>query len=151
MSDQKTHTQAPNPGNNPNVQSSEGGINPSAPSTGTAGWGTTPDEKRARVSQNNPEASHPDAKGAGDVRHTSYPQNEAAQNPAAQANAHPHGDRSFRCADAVRRDCDWSVTGNNEEEILGYVRSHAREAHGKNEFTPQELASARKAIHKLAA
>lgn len=151
MSDRKPQTQAPNCGNNPNVQSSEGGINPSAPSTGTAGWGTTPDETRAQVSQNNPEASHPDAKGAGDLRHTSYPQNEAAQNPAAQENVHPHGDRGFRCADAVRQDCDWSVTGNNEEEILGYVRSHAREAHGKNEFTPKELANARKAIHKLAA
>ena len=56
-------------GNNPNVQSSKGGINPSAPATGTAGWGTTPDEKHERVSQNNPEASSPNARGAGDVRH----------------------------------------------------------------------------------
>jgi predicted small metal-binding protein len=154
--DNKSLKQIPNPGNNPNVQSSDGGINPSAPSTGTAGWGTTRDEKRKQVSQNLPEASSPNAQGAGDVRHTSYPQNEAAQNPAArnlaeQERPRQHGDRSFRCADAVREDCGWSVTGNNEEEILGYLRSHAREAHGKNEFTPQELANARKAIHKRAA
>jgi predicted small metal-binding protein len=137
--------------NHPNVQSSKGGINPSAPSTGTAGWGTTPDEKHAQVRQNNPEASSPNAQGAGDVRHTSYPQNEAAQNPAAWKGAHIHGDRSFRCADAVEKGCGWSVTGNNEEEILGYLRSHARQAHGKNEFTPKELENARRAIHKLAA
>jgi predicted small metal-binding protein len=84
------------------------------------------------------------------MRHASYPQNEAAQNPAAQESTHPHGDRSFRCADAVQTDCNWSVTGKNEEEILGYMRVHAREAHGKNEFTPKELADARRAIHKRA-
>ena len=60
-------------------------------------------------------------------------------------------DRSFRCADAVQKDCEWSVTGNNEDEILGYVRSHARQAHGKNEFTPKELADTRRAIYKRAA
>jgi len=150
MSDKKLDTEVPTAGNNPNVQSSEGGINPSAPSAGTAGWGAAPDEKRKQVGQNNPEASSPNARGAGDVRHTSYPQNEATQNPAAAAD-HPHGDRSFRCAEAIGSDCDWTVTGNNEDEILGYMRSHAREAHGKKEFTPQELESARRAIHKRAA
>lgn len=138
-------------GNNPNVQSSNGGVNPSAPSTGTAGWGTSPDKKRERVSQNNPEALSPNAKGAGDVWHTSYPQNEAAQNPAAWEHSHTHGDRTFRCADAVRKDCAWSVTGNNEDEILAYLRAHARRAHGKNEFTSKELETARRAIHKRAA
>lgn len=151
MTDKKLREETPNPGNNSNVQSSNGGINPSAPSAGTAGWGTTPDEKRKQVSQNNPQASSPDAHGAGDVRHTSYPQSEATQNPAAQESTHLHGNRSFRCADAVHRGCGWSVTGNNEEEILGYMRSHAREAHGKNEFTQHELENARRAIHKRAA
>jgi predicted small metal-binding protein len=152
MGDKKLHTEVPAAaGNNPNVQSSEGSINPSAPSTGTASWGTTPDEKRKQVGQKNPEDSSPNAKGAGDVRHTSYPQNETAQNPAAQESTRPHGNRSFRCADAVQKDCIWSVTGNNEEEILGYMRAHAREAHGKNEFTSEELAGARRAIQKRAA
>jgi predicted small metal-binding protein len=85
------------------------------------------------------------------VRHTSYPQNEAAQNPAAWEHVHTHGDRTFRCADAVREDCAWSVTGNNEDEILAYLRAHARQAHGKNEFTSKELETARRAIHKRAA
>jgi predicted small metal-binding protein len=137
----------PTAGSNPNVQSSEGGINPSAPSAGTAGWGTAPDEKRQQVGQNNPEASSPDARGAGDLRHTSYPQNEAAQNPAA-SEPHTHGDRSFHCANS---DCEWTVTGSTEDEILGYMRAHSREAHAKNEFTPQELEKARRAIHKRAA
>jgi predicted small metal-binding protein len=152
MNNRKLHSEVrPNEGNNPNTQSSDGGINPSAPSAGTAGWGAAPDEKRKQVGQNDPEASSPNAQGAGDVRHTSYPQNEAAQNPAAQESAHKRGNQSFRCADAIHTDCGWSVTGNNEDEILGYMRAHAREAHGKNEFTPNELAHARRAIHKRAA
>jgi predicted small metal-binding protein len=71
--------------------------------------------------------------------------------PPAWQGTHTHGDRAIRCADAVYKDCGWSVTGNNEEDILGYLRAHARRAHGKNEFTPQELANARRAIHKRAA
>ena len=78
------------------------------------------------------------------------PQNRAARN-SAWPGAHPHADRSLCCADAVRIDCAWSVTGTDEEEILGYMRAHARAVHGKNEFTPAELATMRRAIHKLAA
>jgi predicted small metal-binding protein len=74
-----------------------------------------------------------------------------ADGTAAWEGSRTHGDRTFRCADAVYKDCGWSVTGNNEEDILGYLRAHARRAHGKNEFTPQELENARRAIHKRAA
>jgi predicted small metal-binding protein len=151
MDNKKLRSEVPNAGNNLHVQSSNGGLNPSAPSAGRAGWGAAPDEKRAQVGQNNPEASSPKARGAGDVRHTSYPGNEAVENPAAQESSHQHGNQRFRCADAMEAGCGWSVTGNNEEEILGYMRAHAREAHGKNEFTPKELANARRAIHKRAA
>ena len=135
--------------NHPNVQSSKGGINPSAPSTGSASWGATPDEKHKQVSQNNPEAESPNARGAGDVRHTSYPQNEAAQNPAAWEHVHTHGDRSFRCADVVQKDCGWSVTGNNEDEILAYAKGTTKSAeevpgpynHGKNLIRRRQTAS----------
>lgn len=151
MKDKNVGVTLPDAASNPNVQSSDGVINPSAPSTGTAGWGTSPDERRKQVSQNNSVASSPDAKGAGDVRHISYPQNEAAQNSAAGEFAQAHADRAFRCSDAMKRDCEWTVTGSSEEEILGYMRAHAREAHGKNEFTSNELAEARRAIHKRAA
>ena len=144
MNDKKLYSEVPSAGNGPNVQSSNGGITPS-------GWGSSSDGKRVQVGQNSPEASSPNARGAGDVRHDSYPQSEAAENPAEQASSHRHGDQSFRCADAMEAGCGWSVTGNNEEEILGYMRVHAREAHGKNEFTPKELANARRAIHKRAA
>ena len=125
-------------------------IDPSAPSTGTAGWGNTPDERHRQVGQNDPAASSPDAKGPGDLRHTAYPQNEAAQNPAARANT--NSSHSLRCSDALHEQgCDWSVTGGGEEELFGYMRSHARAAHGKSEFTSRELENTRRAILKRAA
>jgi predicted small metal-binding protein len=134
MSDKKLHDEV-TAEINPSVQPSKGDLNP------TSG---TPNEKREHA-----EASSPEARGAGDVRFTSYPQNEAAQNPAAGESA--HGDRSLRCADAAGNDCDWSISGKSEEEVLGYMRAHARQAHGKSEFTSAELESARRAIHTRAA
>lgn len=137
MSDRKMRDEVTAPGINPSVQPSKGDLNsPSGP----------PNEMREHA---HTEASSPDARGAGDVRFTSYPQNEAAQNPAAWESA--HGDRSLRCSDAVGNECDWSVSGKSEEELLGYMRAHARQAHGKSEFTSAELESARRAIHKRAA
>ena len=88
-------------GNNPNVQSSDGGDQSFGSLDGHGGLGQYAGGRREQVSQNNPEASSPNAKGAGDVRHTSYPQNEAAQNPAAPGALAPHGYRTFRCADAL--------------------------------------------------
>ncbi len=140
MRDKKPHDEVPVTANNPSVQPSKDELKPPTPSTGT------PEDKRQQVSQSSPEAWNPNSRGAGDVRFTSYPQNEAAQNPAAWENAAPHGDRSLSCAE-----CDWSVSGKSEEEVLGYMRAHARQAHGKNEFTSAELESARRAIHKRAA
>ena len=39
------------PGTNPDVYPENGGINPSAPSVGTEGWGTTSDERRVLTRQ----------------------------------------------------------------------------------------------------
>lgn len=74
------------------------------------------------------------------------PSAQSSRNPAAWEKASPHGDRSLSCAD-----CDWSVSGKTEEEVLGYMRAHARQVHGKSEFTSAELECARRAIHKRAA
>ncbi|HVP65243.1 MAG TPA: hypothetical protein VMT82_10115 [candidate division Zixibacteria bacterium] len=67
------------PGTNTKTGPGAKGIDPSAPNTGTANWGGTTDERRAVNTRNN--ASGQDAEGAGEVRRTSYPQNEAAQKP----------------------------------------------------------------------
>lgn len=54
--DSERHTTTEVPGTNPNVGSTDGGINPSAPTAGTEGWGTTSDEK-AVLSPNNQAAA----------------------------------------------------------------------------------------------
>jgi predicted small metal-binding protein len=151
MDDPKNSGKPPVAGSNPNEALDEGAINPSAPSTDTANWGNTPDERRAKVGQSHPDASSSAAQGAGDVRHTSYPQNETAQNPASREFSRPGGRWMLHCADAVKGQCVWSVTADSEEEVLGYLRAHVREAHGKNAFTADEMAHLRKAIHKRAA
>jgi predicted small metal-binding protein len=76
--------------------------------------------------------------------------NPSVQPSRGEANSAPpltwagtHGDRTLNCSD-----CEWKVSGNTEEEVLGYMRAHARQVHAKSEFTPAELESARRSIHK---
>jgi predicted small metal-binding protein len=148
MRDEKLRDQAP-ARINPSVQPTRNGQTPSTSTPGAKPISGMADERREQESRNASDVASPNARGAGDVRFTSYPQNEAAQNPAAWESA--HGDRSLRCGDAVGNDCGWSVSGKTEEEVLGYMRAHVRQAHGKNEFTSAELESARRAIHTRAA
>src|SRR3954468_4895494 len=119
-----------------------GTINPSAPTTGTEGWAN---HAESEASANSREASSPDARGAGDPRYTTYPGNEASENPAAREasdkppgeerermledNPNYRGGKSFRCADVGVENCSWSVTGTHEDEIVGSARDHAREHH----------------------
>lgn len=62
------------------------GINPSAPTAGTEAYGTTADERRVLGKSNeyDSRAALPSSEGAGDIRRTSYPRNEPADNPAAR-------------------------------------------------------------------
>ncbi len=122
-------------------EAERGTINPSGPTTGTEGWANHADPK----GQQN---SGPNAQGAGDTRYTSYPRNEAADNPAAKDNPVRSGmdrkhalednpnnrsGKSFRCADVGVENCSWSVTGTHEDEIINRAREHAREHHNVTE------------------
>ena len=137
MTDKKISIQTSN-------ETERGTINPSAPTTGTEGWAN---HSESEASANSPEASSINARGAGDPRFTSYPGNEASDNPAARnASDKPPGEerermfednpdyrggsKSFRCADVGVENCSWSVTGTHEDEILGSAREHARDHHG---------------------
>lgn len=129
------------PGTNPITESRGGGINPSAPTTGTEGYGTASDE-RGTLGGSSSDASHPDNKGAGDVRHTSYPQNEASDNPAANIgevrkrseqlsdNPNARGGKVFHCAQIGNENCTWSATGDSADEMIPAIEQHEREAHG---------------------
>lgn len=44
------------------------------------------------------------------------------------------GERTFRCADVGFKECNWQVSGRNDNEIMERVREHGREAHGITNF-----------------
>ena len=52
-----------------------------------------------------------------------------------ELNMH-HGsrERTFRCADVGFTDCNWQVTGLNDNDIMERVREHGRQAHGITNF-----------------
>ena len=146
---------APNiPGTNPETQSREGGINPSSPTAGTEGYGMTSDE-RQQVGGPNPTASRPGTEGAGDVRRTSYPRNEAADNSAADIgqvrkrseqisdNPDARGGKVFHCAEVGNENCAWNVSGDSADDMMPDIERHGREAHGITSFDE----TARRRIH----
>ncbi len=102
--------------------------------------GSSATNPQSSKGENNPATSSSGAAGQS---------NSTAQNAAGRQSGRP--DRSLCCADVLVQGCGWSVTADSEEELLGYMRSHARAAHGKSEFTSAELEIARHAILKRAA
>ena len=44
--------------------------------------------------------------------------------------------KQFKCGDIVP-DCDYTIEGESEDEVLGQVADHAREAHGMDEVPPE--------------
>lgn len=161
----------PTPGTNPNVNSHSGGINPSAPSTGTEGWGTTRDEREA-VSSNDPQATRAgQMKGnlgddmttasqrASEAATTNKRRSEDADDDQADlsrrtsASAHSMNSsqggaaHTFRCADAGNTDCQWETSGKTEEEVMEQVVQHAKYDHGMTDWTDAMHNRVREAIH----
>ncbi len=44
--------------------------------------------------------------------------------------------KQFKCGDIVP-DCDHTIEGESEDEIIGQIGTHAREAHGMDEVPPE--------------
>lgn len=147
------------PGTNPETESREGSINPSAPTTGTEGYGTTSDE-REQLGGSNPGGSSASAEGAGDVRRTSYPRNEAAENRAADVgdtrkrsqqltdNPDARGGKVFNCSEVGPENCTWNVSGNSFDEMMPDIERHGREAHGIESFDDATRRKIRDAIRE---
>ncbi len=53
--------------------------------------------------------------------------------------------KSLSCKD-VGPECDFVARGETEEEIMGQVAQHAKEAHGMDEVPPELAEKARGAI-----
>ncbi len=56
----------------------------------------------------------------------------------------------FKCSDVVAKNCDWSVSGNSEQEIMPLIEHHSQEKHGLK-LDDETRNGVYYAIHKRAA
>ncbi len=61
------------------------------------------------------------------------------------------GKKSFSCRDAGNTSCNWSVVGENENDVMRQAEQHARDAHGINNFDDNTRTRVRDAIRDRAA
>lgn len=93
-----------------------GGVNPSGPTTGTEGWGLGASEGRTTgVSQG--ALGKPASELQEELSHT-------------ERDEVPLGERTFRCSDVGNADCRWETSAQTEEDLMGQIERHGREAHG---------------------
>jgi predicted small metal-binding protein len=132
---------------NPSVNPKTHAVNPSAPTTGTEGWGNTTDERRT-LSENPPSVS----KDGQTSRIVEDNQAELSQRTGAteatMSLTHQGHDRSFRCADVGNADCRWETSGASDDEILGEARRHGQTEHGWNDWTDALQKRVRDAIRE---
>jgi predicted small metal-binding protein len=144
---------------NTNVAEPVKGINPSAPTAGTEGWGNTADERkvlsmpdaegtRAGQMKGNPgdhmtEATHRASerattnKSRDEDPRTEYADlsGRTSASPHSMNTSHGGTDRTFRCADVGNPNCQWETSAGSEDEIMQRVVEHARRDHGWTEWT----------------
>lgn len=171
-------TQKPKPGNpppNPNLRSHNGGINPSAPATGTEDWGNTADE-RVVVSTNDPVGTRTGQMRAmsGELEDnmtkavqreseratsnkrpeddTGYDQADLSRRSGASAHSmntsHGGKDPTFRCADVGNADCRWETSGSTEDEIMRQAEKHGRRNRAMTDWTQAMRDHVRDNIHR---
>ena len=56
-------------------------------------------------------------------------------------------ERTFRCADAGYKECNWQVSGRNDNEIMDRVQEHGRDAHGITNFDDNMRHKVQQNIH----
>ena len=111
------------PGTDPTTVSGHEGIDPSSPTRGTEGYGSTSDEQR-NIGESSLGASQEEGI-AGDMRRRADDMSQRSES----ANS-PSGERTFRCADVGNADCRWEVTGRTADELMPQIERHGREQHG---------------------
>ena len=93
-----------------------GAVNPSAPTTGTEGYGLGSNESETTgVGQGQLGASQ-------------------SKQPTTERDVVPVGQRTFRCADVGNADCRWETSSQTEEDLMDQIERHGREAHGIRNF-----------------
>ncbi len=132
---------------NPSVNPETHTVNPSAPTTGTEGWGMTSDERRT-LSGTEPSATQPGQVKGDPGTDQAEPSRRAGATATSMNVTHQGHDRSFRCADVGNADCGWETTGMSDDEILGEVHRHGQSEHGWNDWTDALRSRVRNAIRQ---
>jgi len=163
-------------GGNPDANTQVGGINPSAPTAGTEGWGLTSDERRvlgahdpedtragqmkgnpgdhmAAASQREQHRATSNKKPSGDSASKHADLSRLTSGSAhSMTNSQPGANNTFRCADAGNADCQWETSGGTDDEIVRRAEEHWRKEHGMGDWTEASRSKARDAIkHRQAA
>lgn len=136
---------------NPSVNPKTHAVNPSAPTTGTEGWGNTTDERQA-LSENPPSINR-EGQTSRNVGDNNAGDNQAELSRRTGASAamnmtHEGHDRTFRCADVGNADCRWETSGASEEQVLGAVHRHGQTEHGWSDWTDALRKRVRDAIRE---
>ncbi len=124
------HELAANPSVNPKTHA----VNPSAPTTGTEGWGNTTDERRT-LSENPPSASKDGQTSRTGGDNQAQISGHTGATEATMNVTHEGHDRTFRCADVGNADCRWETSATSDEEILQQAREHGQSQHGWKDWT----------------
>lgn len=132
---------------NPSVNPKTHAVNPSAPTTGTEGWGNTADERQA-LSENPPsinkERDMSGEAGAGQAQLSG----RSAASATSMNVSHEGRDRTFRCADVGNADCRWETSATSDDDILEQARMHAQTEHGWEDWTEAMRSRVRDAIRE---
>jgi len=132
---------------NPSVNPNTHAVNPSAPTTGTEGWGNASDERQ--VLSTNPPSVSRDGQTSKNLGDNQAELSRRAEATAASMNVtHQGRDLTFRCADAGNADCRWETSGTSDEEIIEQARAHAQSVHGWNDWTEAPRNRIRNAIRE---
>lgn len=162
-------------GTNPSTTSRDGGINPSAPTSGTEGWGTTTDERqtldltdsaatragqmKGNLGDQQTSASRRSSAAAGSANRPAGAErdqaplgdNQAEETtkgaPAFSMNtSHGGADRTFRCADMGNADCRWETAGLTDDEVITAAYEHGRTEHDWQDWTDAMRSKVKNAI-----
>lgn len=102
----------------------------------------------------NPSVTGPDELQStvrGDDRDIHTPSMSTNSNPNIQRDTGMmHNEMTFRCADVGHDQCNWTVRGRDEQELMPQIEQHGRERHGMREMDSDTRNKVRGAIRRAA-
>jgi len=57
--------------------------------------------------------------------------------------------KQFACRDVGYKDCDYKVTGKDDQDVLDHLKGHASEKHGIKDFSADLINKVKSKIYEL--